>query len=567
MKNIQREEYFLIAFFLSLAYFPLVFSLRFLDDNAFTSWKWVFSGVDTGSIIILLVFAALLSFCLTRLYNLEKYPLILLPLLSLSLVIPGWDIPEVILDTSRYFIQAKYLKIYGIKFFAQEWGKTIQTWTDLPLVPFVYGLIFKFLGEVRILIQIWNTTMFSLTVIITYLLGKKLWNKEAGLLAGLCLLGIPYLATQVPLMLVDISTMFFFSFSVYCYILALEKGGLKLIFLAATIILFSMSAKFSIWPLLTIFPVISLIYFLGVDHKSTSSSQILSRSALVFSLCSLLFGLVFWSKYDIILNQIAFLQDYQWAGLKRWQESFLSTFVFQSHPFITIAAFYGLFCAIRKKEVSFIIPFCLVPLLFLLRLERIRYMIPLFPFFALMGGYGIYNIKGIKTKKYIAFFIVFSSFVLVQTSYFPFLRKNSFANLQKAGTYLDQLNCPRFMIKTKPQKKSIGNTVITLPILDLFTSKEIIHSPYAITADKQKYDQTSLRFTWEYDLPIFYKNIPQDQSLPWLIISDENYPEKTLTDLSGVPSNHVLKRYNDFSGIFRFRTLVSIFGNNCKVES
>jgi len=60
--------------------------------------------------------------------------------------------------------------------------ESIFAWTDLPLVPFLYGLVFKFFGEHRVLVQILNTIFYSLTVVLTYQLGETLWDE--GYLCG-----------------------------------------------------------------------------------------------------------------------------------------------------------------------------------------------------------------------------------------------------------------------------------------------------------------------------------------------------------------------------------------------
>jgi hypothetical protein len=93
-------------------------------------------------------------------------------------------------DASRYFTQAKHLELYGVKYFVSEWGKDINAWTDMPLVPFLYGVVFSIFGETRIYIQILNTTFFSLTAVLTFELGKILWDEETGFFAGV-LLGAP----------------------------------------------------------------------------------------------------------------------------------------------------------------------------------------------------------------------------------------------------------------------------------------------------------------------------------------------------------------------------------------
>jgi hypothetical protein len=117
-------------------------------------------------------------------------------LCSVFAVLPLWNEPEVIIDASRYFSQAKHLELHGSWAFLREWGGAIGVWTDLPAVPFAYGVAFRYLGESRAVIQGITTLLFGLAVVSTYRIGRTLMNAETGLLAGLLLLGFPYLLTR-----------------------------------------------------------------------------------------------------------------------------------------------------------------------------------------------------------------------------------------------------------------------------------------------------------------------------------------------------------------------------------
>ena len=100
------------------------------------------------------------------------------------------------MDASRYFTQAKHLDVYGIEYFLREWGRDINIWTGHAPHSFLYGLIFKLFGESRIYIQAFTTLLFSSTVVLTYNIGKTLWDETVGFYGGLLLLGIPYLFSQ-----------------------------------------------------------------------------------------------------------------------------------------------------------------------------------------------------------------------------------------------------------------------------------------------------------------------------------------------------------------------------------
>src|SRR4030067_2679321 len=224
--SLSQKAYHILTAFSTLITFFLLFILRTADDNRLTSWQWTFIGVDIKRIFFILIFGIIAAYLFSKSAFPERNPSLFLFFSSFIACVFFWKEPEVIVDVSRYFTQAKHLEIYGIKYFLQEWGRGINAWTDLPLVPFLYGLIFKFFGESRLYIQIFTTFLFSMTAIFTYLIGKMLWDSDSGFYGGILLLGIPFLFTQAPLMLVDIPTMFFLTFAIFAFIRALNRGGI-----------------------------------------------------------------------------------------------------------------------------------------------------------------------------------------------------------------------------------------------------------------------------------------------------------------------------------------------------
>ncbi|MEN8143017.1 MAG: glycosyltransferase family 39 protein, partial [Thermodesulfobacteriota bacterium] len=221
----NKNESILLIAFLSLLSFPVLYICRFLDNNTLTGWQWVFAGVSVPMIIGLLLAALVISYIVSSKVPPVRRSLVGLFSLSILAVIPLWSEPELLIDSGRYFLQAKYLSTYGFPRFIREWGGEIGAWTDLPLIPALYGLLFKVFGESRVVIQAFNTLLFALTVLLTSGIGRILWGRETGYYAGLLLLGMPYLLTQVPLLLVDIPTMFFLTLALFSFIRALKDGG------------------------------------------------------------------------------------------------------------------------------------------------------------------------------------------------------------------------------------------------------------------------------------------------------------------------------------------------------
>ena len=107
---------------LSLAAFLTLFVLRAQDDNRLTSWQWVFSDADVFRITPILVVGLLLATALARVPCPGRRPASVLFVISFAVGALSWAEPEVIVDTARYFTQAKHVELYGVGYFLAEWG-------------------------------------------------------------------------------------------------------------------------------------------------------------------------------------------------------------------------------------------------------------------------------------------------------------------------------------------------------------------------------------------------------------------------------------------------------------
>ncbi len=545
----------LFIFLLNLLIFFILFVCRSLDDNRLTSWKWVFADIHIAPILAILIPGLILAFALSKTSHLERNPIYLL-LISFFLAAIFWKVPEVIVDTSRYFTQAKHLNEYGMSYFLDEWGKDIMAWTDLPLVPFIYGLIFKLFGEYRLYIQIFTTLLFSLTVVLTYMIGKTLWDKQTGFVGGLLLLGIPYLYSQVPLMLVDIPTMFFLTLSIFTFIKALKQGGIGFITISSIALLLTFFSKYSAWLWLTVLFIIFMV-FMRIAPK-----KIFKRGGAIALLSLLLVGAAISFNYDVISDQIGLLISFQRPGLRRWGESFISTFFFQIHPFITVAALYSIYVAFRKKDLKYAIISYLVFLVIFMQIKRIRYIIPLFPMFTLMASYGLMQIRNSEIRRFIVFCIIISSLVLAYFAYLPFLQTISIVNLKNSGKFLNSLDVANIEVFTLPQEKSVINPAISVPLLDLFTNKRVT---YGMDIDPtgvwQKVKKSALRFTWEYKNPPYYMNDTKDLGKVTAVVVISSDPNQLIPGHieQRIKKYNSSKEFKTFSNLFRYRTIVTVY--------
>lgn len=562
--HLSAREHAVVIALVSIVVYVIQFLCRGLDDNRLTSWQWAFAVAD-GPLLFLclagcLAVAAMARNPLTRLRPNNA----LLFLLSFCAGAVFWGEPEVIVDASRYFTQAKHLELYGIRHFWDAWGHQLGAWTDMPLIPFLYGIIFTIFGEARIWIQVFNSLLFSGSVVLTALIGKELWDEEAGFQAGLLLLGMPYIFTQVPLMLVDVPAMFLLVLSLYLFLRALRGGGL-MIAAAAAAITATAYAKYSTWLMLSVLVVTAVVEAAPVWNSAPQRSRLIRNCLGVFLAAGLAAGAVFISKADVFSAQIHFLNAYQRPGLQRWGESFISTFFFQIHPLVTLAALAGLYTAIWRRDLSFLVAVWLVLLVVLLQVRRIRYIVMVFPMLSLMAAYGTYLIRETATRRFFVICVVVSSLLIAAGAFLPFLKGYSVTNLAGAGRYLDALPERAVRVYTPLPADPALNPAVNVPLLDLYTRKRIIYDydPKAYSRPLDKIATSALRFTWEYRNPPYYAaDSVSDRDCAVVVISANRETTLPAAASAALTDYRETRSYSTTEGLFGNQTFVKIYRKN-----
>ena len=555
LDRLKKIDQALLTALAVLFTFLALFLFRSADDNRLFEWHWVFSGGNTSTIFLLLIPGIISAFTLARVSLFERGPAVFLFLFSFVTAAIFWTEPELTMDASRYFTQAKHLEVYGIEYFMREWGKDIAAWTDLPAIPFLYGLILKCFGENRIVIQVFTTLLFSETLVLTYLIGKTLWNEEIGFSAGMLLLGMPFLLTQVPLMLVDVPTMFFLTLSIFTFMKALDQGGAPMIVLASFALFFTFFSKYSTWIMLSVLTILLLVY------SKKGSKATFRRSIAVILLSGFLIGSVAVLKFDVISEQIRLLLSYQKPGLGRWGESFISTFFFQIHPFITLAAAYSLFAAFKKRDLNYLIIGWLPVLVFVFEIKRIRYILPVLPMLALMAAYGLQKIERREIRRFIVFATAISSLTIAIFGYLPFAWKTSAESLKETGEYLNSSGIETVEVITLPFKDSLVNPSVAVPLLDLFTKTRIRYQyrPESFPSP-DNIETWSLRFTWEYKNPKYYTGDHIQNSITPIVLILGEASAVLPPDLKQrMEGYRMSKRFEAFSDPFLYKTIVEIY--------
>ena len=539
----------------TLATFLCLYNLRTLDDNRLTSWWWVFDGVTPFGFFLMLVVGIALAYGISKLPWRGRWPLPLLFTAAFLVTAGLWQGPEVIVDAARHFMQAKYVELHGIGYFLAAWGNDIPAWTDMPLPPLMYGLIFQVFGESRLGVQIFTSLLFSATVVLTYFIGKTLWSRDLGLLAAILLLGMPYLLAQVPLMMVDVAAMFFLTLAVLVTVLAIARGGPLLCMMAGVAITLAMLAKYSNWLMLSVVPVIVLA------HGRLGWKVVYLRAMAVAAGVLVLMGIFLYTKFDVVAGQISLLHSFQMPALGRWGESLLSTFFFQIHPFITLAAILSAYLAIKKKDVKYAIVSWMLLIVMMLELRRIRYMLVLLPMLALMAAYGLEAIKRVEYRKFIAASAAVTAVLIVVVGYLPFFQGMSAINIKQAGEYLDSNNAGTTEIHILPQTRSSVNPAVAVPMLDLFTGQPLIyHTDAGAAHAAQTIAGLPWRWTWEVDITGYLPHANSAATAPTVVViqseADQSVPDYLVERIEGF---HLQKEFAATSPVFRFRTIVRIY--------
>lgn len=539
---------------LTVATLFTLFFLRTLDDNRLTSWRWAFAPQDALSFALLLAIAVLIAHAAGFSGARLRQPGFVLFAGAFSAAGLLWSEPEVIVDAARYFTQAKHVEVYGIARFLEAWGGEIPAWTDLPLVPLLYGMIFRWFGEERLYIQIFTSLLFAGTAVLTYWIGRTLWNEAVGLAAGALLLGMPYLLIQVPLMLVDVPAMFFVTLAVWATLEAVQRGGLARFAFASVAIALAFCTKYSAWLMLSVLP------FVVLAEWRAEPATLLRRAGAIGFGALLLAGLALLPVAEVIGAQLTLLREFQAPALRRWEESFASTFLFQIHPFIAFAALASLAFAWRARDRRFAIVAWLPLLMLALGVRRARYLVPLFPMLALMAAYGLQVLRSAELRRHAVLCVIASSLVVALFGFLPFLQRASAANLMHAGAYLDSLEHERVEVVTLPQIHALVNPAIAVPLLDLHTGKRLVAGAAPGPPPAASVSHSPLRFTWEYRNPSYYRTPAQDdRALPVAVVASEDtaiLPRWLAERLAG---HRPAREFAESENVFGYRTFVRIY--------
>jgi 4-amino-4-deoxy-L-arabinose transferase-like glycosyltransferase len=534
--------------------FPLLASLRHLDDNSLTSWAWVLAGRDLVGLWVLHLGAICAAVVLSRRTPPERWrlPAVVFGAFAVGVALAGE--PEVVIDAARYFVQAKHLELFGPAAFFRDWGGALPAWTDLPLPAFFYGSVFRLFGEHRLPQQLFTAGLLALTACATARVGVLLWGAATGARGALLLLAVPCLLVQVPLLMADVPAMAAVTVALWKFLETLERGGAPQAAAASLALAAALLAKYSTWVLLCgTFAVMLLLEALRGRWAAVS------RGLAVVAAGALAPLLFFFAKPELVQSQLALLAGFQWEGLRRWVESYPSTFLFQTHPFLAVAALAALWQGWRTRDGRVLAVAALPLVLFALGGRRTRYLLPAFPMIALLAARGLESLPG-RARRFAVLSAVGFSLITVFAVYQPFLQWVNTANLLAAGRFLDGRGVAAVEVAALPAPGVLINPEVAVPLLDYHTAARVIvrgSAPERPPADRLQV--SSFRFTWEQPLPSWYRasSLSPSGAARVLIAGDPDAtpPAALGAGVDGRLPDAVFAR----DAIFRYRTIVSVW--------
>lgn len=419
-----------------------------------------------------------------------------LVLLTLASQIFFLRIPETNPDFTRYIQHAQIFTDYGPLYYFDQWGSAFSTHVDLPTGSLPFGILFMIFGENRLIIQIFSVIIVITTAYLIFLLGNKIFSKKCGIISALLFLSFPFLLTQIPLLLVDIVSMFYltaFAYFAYCY---LEDGNAGALLLSGALFFLAAFSKI-LTPLFllgvvlgllivttvkydTIQPYLrlsllffvslipSVIYFVHLSHLF--SGTILTHINRIYSLpidwtvfCA---GLVITSillaasPLFILVAKKAILRSSWRVGCPHLDIILIgivycilfallffdfgrSHFYLRSLPIAVgiipaLLALISIGSVIRKRELMAapLILWLIIPILFMPN-TMYKYLQPAYPAIALLCGLTICWIRNVRAQKYITVGAVLMGLIIALGVFYPMCMTHSQSNIQSSVEYFD----------------------------------------------------------------------------------------------------------------------------------
>ncbi len=304
-------------------------------------------------------------------------------------------------DEENSFKAATILATEGVRPFFDQYAKIdwLGRWHP-PLTPVLYGFALRLFGVNLFVMRLVTLVLATTTVIITYLIGRQLYDRETGLVGTFLLLSFPLYLRQGTVAMTDLPVTFFFALTMLLVFYLVQKPTYWLAVVTGLILGAGFLTKYT---MVFIGPVL-LSYFV-VNTQFRRRILYLMVTGLVASIVMAgWFGYAY--QIGVLTHQETnIITEFEPAyflttsdGIKWLLDSILTKFTsalgVYNLPLIALGLWY---LARRRRQADLLILlwFAIVSLILLFTMPDHRYFMPTFPAIALLMAQGLKKIPSV----------------------------------------------------------------------------------------------------------------------------------------------------------------------------
>jgi hypothetical protein len=103
------------------------------------------------------------------------------------------------------------------------------------------------------------------------------------------------------------------------------------------------------------------------------------------------------------------------------------------------------------------------------------------------------------------------------------------------------------------------NPAVAVPLLDLFTRKQIVYRHEPALPEGEAAKDSALRFTWEYKNPLYYDVEYREKNIPVAVISGGPYETLPADIGERIRGYRLSREFGVYEGIFGYRSMVTVY--------
>lgn len=319
-----------------------------------------------------------------------------------------WDEP-VYVKTAIYYIE--YIPKYTF-FNSASWQLNNE---QPPMAKFIYALVIKIFNELTYglgtfqVARYASALMGALTCAIVFLIGREIYDKRTGILAGLILALLPVMVAHSQIAALDSPLTMFFSLAIFLFLIAMKTGDRRYYVAAAVAMGLTIDTKLNGALVL---PIAALMYVIYIyTAKKPLVPKALLKPALEFvaivAATTVLLWPWLWADFGTLVHDplkplITTLSHWNYTPheyflgvLQQAPIYYLPVYFLVTTPLLVLAlCAIGGYYTIKGRDpyhlgilLWLIIPFSYG--LFALVQDGTRYIVMIFPAVALLGAFGL----------------------------------------------------------------------------------------------------------------------------------------------------------------------------------